>query len=124
MLLKKQMCIFCSSSIAHGLFGFAHSSSKLKIPIKLKNCIFMGSEMNLVSSQSLLGANLVFVSSRSLKTRELSFAQFGNFLRKVCLFFNFDIIVNFIIQKLKNKHTFLKKPLKVATLLSLAKIEK
>jgi hypothetical protein len=32
---------------------------------------------------------LVFVSSRSLKTRELSFAQFGNFLRKVCLFFNF-----------------------------------
>ena len=44
----------------------------------------------------------------------LSFAQFGNFLRKLCLFFYFstdlfDIIVNFIIQKLKNKHTFLKK---------------
>jgi hypothetical protein len=32
----------------------------------------------------------------------------------------FDIIVNFIIQKLKDKHTFLKKPQKVATLLSLA----
>ena len=28
----------------------------------------------------------------------------------------FDIIVNFIIQKLKNKHTFLKKPQKVAKL--------
>jgi hypothetical protein len=41
---------------------------------------------------------LVFVSSRSLKTRELSFAQFGNFLRlfeesvfifQFCLIFNF-----------------------------------
>ena len=28
----------------------------------------------------------------------------------------FDIIVNFVIQKLKNKHTFLKKPQKVAKL--------
>ena len=37
-----------------------------------------------------LGAKyLVFVSSRSVKTRELSFAQFVEFLRKVCLFFNF-----------------------------------
>ena len=37
-----------------------------------------------------LGAKyLVFVSSRSLKTRELSFAQFVYFLRKKCLFFNF-----------------------------------
>ena len=32
---------------------------------------------------------LVFVSSRSVKMRELSFAQFVYFLRKVCLFFNF-----------------------------------
>ena len=31
----------------------------------------------------------VFVSSRSVKLRELSFAQFVDFLRKVCLFFNF-----------------------------------
>jgi hypothetical protein len=30
--------------------------------------------------------------------------------------FCFDIIVNFIIQKLKNKHTFLKKSQKVAKL--------
>ena len=38
--------------------------------------------------------------------RELSFAQFVHYLRKVRLFFNFWIwIVNFIIQKLKNKHT-------------------
>ena len=37
-----------------------------------------------------LGAKyLVFVSSLSLKTRELSSAQFVYFLRKVCLFFNF-----------------------------------
>jgi hypothetical protein len=71
-----------------------------------------------------LGAKyLVFVSSRSLKTRELSFAQFGNFLRlfeesvfifqflndKIHNYVKQNIIVNFIIQKLKNKHTFLKK---------------
>ena len=35
---------------------------------------------------------LVFVSSCSLKTRELSFAQFVYFLRKVCLFFSFWMI--------------------------------
>ena len=32
---------------------------------------------------------LVFVSSRSVKLRELNFTQFVYFLRKVCLFFNF-----------------------------------
>ena len=32
---------------------------------------------------------LVFVSSRSVKMRKLSFAQFVYFLRKLCLFFNF-----------------------------------
>jgi hypothetical protein len=38
----------------------------------------------------LIGAKyLVFVSSRSVKTRELSFAQSLYFLRKVYLFFNF-----------------------------------
>ena len=79
---------------------------------------------------------LVFVSSRSLKTRKLIFAQFEYLLREVCSFFNFwmikytimskkhnckfvndkihnyakkNVIVNFIIQKLKNKHTSLKK---------------
>ena len=31
---------------------------------------------------------LVFVSSCSVKTRELSYAQYVYFLRKVCLFFN------------------------------------
>ena len=37
-----------------------------------------------------LGAKyLVFVSSCSVKLRELSFAQFVYFLGKVCLFFNF-----------------------------------
>ena len=35
---------------------------------------------------------LVFVSSRSVKMRELSFAQFVYFLKKVCLFFNFWMI--------------------------------
>ena len=41
-------------------------------------------------SSSVQGAKyLFFVSSRSVKTRELTFAQFVYFLRKVCLFFNF-----------------------------------
>ena len=42
---------------------------------------------------------LVFVSSRSVKTRELSFAQFVYFLRKVCLFLNFlnDKIYNYVL---------------------------
>ena len=35
---------------------------------------------------------------------------------KIHNYVSFDIIVNFIIQKLKNKHTFLKKPQKVAKL--------
>ena len=58
-----------------------------------------------------------------LKTEKAKFSQRENLvfsvLRKVCLLFNFlmlkflvmfvfDIIVHFIIQKLKNKHTFLK----------------
>ena len=54
----------------------------------------------------VLGAKyLGFFSSRSLKTREkyISFAQFVYFLREVCLLFNF------IIKKLKSKHTSLKK---------------
>ena len=57
-----------------------------------------------------LGAKYI---SRFLKMRELSFAQFVYFLRKVSLFFNF------IIQKLKNKHTFLKKYTNWAKLSSL-----
>ena len=57
---------------------------------------------------------LAFISTCSVKTRELSFAQFVYFLRKVRLFFYllndkihnynlFEIIVNLITQKLKNK---------------------
>jgi hypothetical protein len=71
-----------------------------------------------------LGAKyLVFVSSRSLKTRDLSFGQFGNFLNdKIYSYVLFNIIVNFVIQKLKNKHTFLKKPQKVAKLSKLSSL--
>jgi hypothetical protein len=74
-------------------------------------------------NEVLGGKYLVFVSSRSVKMREFSFAQFGNFLRlfeESVFIFQFlndkmhnyvkqNITVNFIIQKLKNKHTFLKK---------------
>ena len=64
-----------------------------------------------------LGAKyLVFVSSRSVKFRELSFAQFVDCVfifqylnDKIHNYVKQNIIVNFIIQKLKNKHTFLKK---------------
>jgi hypothetical protein len=66
---------------------------------------------------------LVIVSSRSLKMGEFSFAQFGNFLRlfdesvfifqflsdKIHNYVKQNIIVNFVIEKLKNKHAFLKK---------------
>ena len=62
------------------------------------------------------GKYLVFVSSRSVKMRGFSFLS----LYKSLFIFQFlnvkmynyskqNIIVNFIIQKLKNKHTFLKK---------------
>ena len=45
---------------------------------------------NSVESLKLfLYSYLVLVSSRSVKTRELSFAQFVYILRKVCIFFNF-----------------------------------
>ena len=56
-----------------------------------------------------------------LKTEKAKFSRRENLVfsvsRKVCLFFNdkilsyvlFDIIVHFIIEKLKYKHTFLKK---------------
>ena len=44
--------------------------------------------------------------------------QFLNDKIHNCVLLN--IFVNFIIQKLKNEHTFLKKPQKVITLLSLA----
>ena len=57
-------------------------------------------------------------NSHKYATFEVSFLCF-HFLREVCLLFNFwmmkvpngffDIIVNFIIQKLKSKHTSLKK---------------
>ena len=43
---------------------------------------------HLCVESGILGARyLVFVSSHSLKTRELSFAQFVYFLREVCLSF-------------------------------------
>ena len=53
--------------------------------------IFPNTRDNSVSQPTYkIGAKyLVFVSSRFLKTRELSFAQFVYFLRNVCLFFNF-----------------------------------
>ena len=41
---------------------------------------------------------------------------FQFFNDKILSYILFDIIVNFIIQKLKNKHTFLQKPQKVAKL--------
>ena len=66
-----------------------------------------------------LGAKyLVFVSSRFVKTRELctvcilfeeSVFIFQFLYEQIHNYFKQNIIVNFIIKKLKNKHTFLKK---------------
>ena len=78
---------------------------------------------------------MVFVPSHSVKMRELSFAQFVDFFGKECLIFWFlndkihnyvkqNIIVNFIIQKLKNKHTSLKKYTNWAKLSSLILTER
>ena len=63
--------------------------------------------------------NLIFVSSRSVKMRGFSFLSFHAFWGKWVYFSIFeykihsydlfDIIVHFIIEKLKYKHTFLKK---------------
>ena len=78
-----------------------------KIVLAMKKCLSL--LMENVSATSNQGAKyLVFVSSCSVKTRELSFAQFLYFLRKVGQFLKdkiynyvlFDIFVNVIIQKL------------------------
>ena len=53
------------------------------------------------------GKYLVFVSSRSVKMRGSSAFSVCRFLRKVD-YVKQNIIVHFIIQKLKNKYTFLK----------------
>ena len=64
--------------------------------------LFQGARNCIMREPTAKGAKyLVFVSSRFLKRRELSFAQL-----QLC---QKNIIVNVIIQKLKNKHTFLKK---------------
>ena len=71
---------------------------------------------------------LVFVSSLSVKLRELNFSLFVYFVGKACLFFNFCMMEFttmfcltwlWIIQKLKNKHTFPKKYTNWAKLSSL-----
>jgi hypothetical protein len=71
--------------------------------------------------EEVMGAKyLFFVFSCSFKLREHGFAQFVYFVRKVFVCFQFlkdeihnyvkkTYFVNFIIQNLKNKHTFLKK---------------
>ena len=59
-----------------------------KIVLVMKKCRSL--LMENVSTTSNQGAKyLVFVSSCSVKTRELIFAQFVNFLEKVYLFFKF-----------------------------------
>ena len=71
---------------------------------------------------------LVFVSSLSVKLRELNFSLFVYFVGKACLFFNFCMMEFttmfcltwlWIIQKLKNKHTFPKKYINWAKLRNL-----
>ena len=77
-------------SISSHLHIDERNYSKIK---KVNGHIFFFGEMG----QNYGAKSLVFVSSCSLKTRELSFAQFVYFLRKVCLFFNFWMIKFIII---------------------------
>ena len=58
-----------------------------KIVLVMKKCRSL--LMENVSATSNQGAKYFFVSSCSVKTRELIFAQFVNFLEKVYLFFKF-----------------------------------
>ena len=69
-------------------------TSNIYVRICLRSKFYVGMFMWEVfmrkSMWGVYGAKyLVFVSSCSLKTRELSFAQFVYFFREVCLFFNF-----------------------------------
>ena len=85
--------------------------------LKCPECMFFSQEENDFKGHAIenhpmsntlfgnLGAKyLVFILSRSLKTREkyISFAKFISFVKEVCLLFNFSMIKFTIMSK---KHT-------------------
>ena len=95
--------------LAHFTFTFVQVLYSIKTETRQKHCGIQISLWWCLKWTKANGRTKVrniwgFFSSRSLKTREkyISFAQFVYFLREVCLLFNF------IIQKLKSKHTSLK----------------
>ena len=81
-------------------FGFGFSR---RLPLRCGTLDFWIGVYKLDDNMKIfvvLGAKyLDFVSSCSLKTRELSFAQFVYLLREVCLFFNFWMIKFTIMSK-------------------------
>ena len=76
------------SDVISDPLDITHHEQKYRFNIKCSFCPKrFGATLHLKKHQ---GAKyLVFVSSRSVKTREPNFALFVCFLRKVCLFFNF-----------------------------------
>ena len=89
-----------------GCSGCNLATLKLMVPhINEQDIIHMSTRNNFLETPFLGSKYFGFFSFRSLKTREkyISFAQL------VLFSCSKNIIVNFIIQKLKSKHTSLKK---------------
>ena len=88
------------------------------IPKHKENLCFFG--LDLITDEASGGKYLVFLSSRSVQMRDSSAFSVCTFFEESVFILQFledeihsyvvsDIIVHFIIQKLKNKPTFLKK---------------
>ena len=79
---------------------------------QIRNSQITDSQLTIHNFKIHIGAKyLVFVSSCSVKMRELSFAQFVYFLRKVCLFFNFlnDKFYNYVLFDIVVNHSKIEK---------------
>ena len=92
---------FCHKTLGHRIklsystakyykgYRFVINKKYEKAPYKYEDGIYQFDKVEKLAKAELGAKYLVFVSSHSVKMRELSFAQFLYFLRKVCLFFNF-----------------------------------
>ena len=92
---------FCHKTLGHRIklsystakyykgYRFLINKKYEKAPYNYDDGIYQFDKVEKLAKAELGAKYLVFVSSHSVKMRELSFAQFLYFLRKVCLFFNF-----------------------------------
>ena len=77
-----------------------------KAPYNYDDGIYQFDKVEKLAKAELGAKYLVFASSDSVKMRELSFAQFLYFLRKVCLFFNFWMINSQLCQTIHNCESY------------------